>query len=91
MTRFLGQTVGILDRMSTDLKALPVPAGDEKTLSEMFAAVDKANATLKSMGDPAVMADRARFRAAEKEVDVATAELDIRFSAYGFGDCGYDE
>ena len=91
LRRFIGQTMGTLSKMNTELRALPVPPGDEATLTELYATIDKTNAKGLALVDAAIAVDRTIFPVAEREFTKLGEDVGIKMAAYGFGPCGYNE
>ena len=88
VARFLGQVLQIAERMVTDLKALPVPPGDEGAVSDTMTALDKTNEKGREARDAAAGNDRSRFLAIEHEMTVLGTAADAKLDAYGLTTCG---
>lgn len=88
MARYLGELVPISEEITTDLKALPVPPGDEATVSEMMSEVDKIDAKGREALDAVVSNDASRFLAIGEEAIVLTTAVDAKLDAYGLTTCG---
>ena len=88
IARFLGDGLAILNQLIADMKAIPVPPGDEATVSEMLDAADKSNAKLAEARDAAAAADFARFTAIDKEISPLDTAANAKFDAYGLTVCG---
>lgn len=91
LRRFIGQTMGALDKMNNQLRALPMPPGDEATLTDLYATIEKTNAKGLALVDAAIAVDRTIFPAAEQEFTKLGEDVGKKMAAYGFGDCGYNE
>jgi len=88
VARYLGQALSVADKMVADLKALPVPPGDESTVADMWAVQEKVNAKVVEMKTAAAAGDRSRFAAADSESTVLGTAADAKLDAYGLGICG---
>ncbi len=88
LARALDQVLQVADRMESDLKALPVPPGDETAVADMLAAQDKVLAKEAEMRDAAAAGDGSRLLAANQEETVLGTAADAKLDAYGLGICG---
>jgi len=84
---FIRQGIQILDKLSVELKAMPVPPGDETTVTEMFAALDKSNEKVRELGGALAAQDLPRMNAIEKEFKVLDNAVRAKFEAYGIRGC----
>ena len=88
LARYLDDGLSIVTKLMTDLRALPVPPGDEGAVADMLTAQDKADAKIREMRDAASRADESTFAAASHELDPLVTAADAKFDAYGLGICG---
>lgn len=88
IARFFNQALPIVEKLVVDLKALPVPPGDEATVAEIMSGLEKANEKSREARDAAVAGDRSRFVAIEEETTVLVTAADARLDAYGLTSCG---
>lgn len=86
--RYLTQTLQIVQKWVGDLKALPVPPGDEATVAEIVAALEKVTAKWAEAPGAASSGDRSRFDAISKEMSPLNTAADAKLDAYGLGVCG---
>ena len=85
---FITHANDVFDQLVTDIKALPVPPGDEATLAELFAAQDKAQAKNREFEDAAADEDFDRMDALDREITTLITAADAKWDAYGLGSCG---
>ena len=85
---FITQSTALYDTFVTGLRALPVPRGDEATVAGLATGMADLGAKVRQLGAAASNGDVARTKAIEKEGDALAAELDAKYSAYGFTNCG---
>ena len=78
----------MFDQLVTDIKALPVPPGDEAALAELFAAQDKVQAKNREFEDAAADEDFDRIDALDREITTLITAADAKWDAYGLGSCG---
>ena len=83
ITRFVNQNVTLVDKLVSDLRALPVAPGDENTVAELTAAVENLSGKLKQMGVAGAAGDVRRVNAIQREIDAAGVDVDTRFGNYG--------
>ena len=88
VSRFFGQAFDINNGMLNELKAIPVPPGDEAAVSAMVANAEKLNAKTAEMRDTAAADDADRFIAAGKEMPALGTAADASFDGYGLSVCG---
>ena len=87
LTRLVNMTAGLFEKMAADLKALPVPPGDEAAVGAIATGLTSMAAKMREMGNAALAADLKRMNAIEKESDVLGDELNTRFADYGIAAC----
>ena len=91
LRRFTEETLAVVEKLNADLRALPVPPGDAKVLSELFLAIDEGNAKSRDYMEMALAGvDKQRFAAGEKALDDASDAVDAKFAAYGLTTCAED-
>ena len=88
LTRVIDQGVALFEKLATDLKALPVPPGDEATVARITTQVNNVAAKLRELGNAALAGDVKRVNALDKEGNAMIEELNRRFGAYGLTVCG---
>jgi uncharacterized protein YqgV (UPF0045/DUF77 family) len=90
LSRFVAESTAMFDKLTVDMKALPVAPGDEGTVAEMFVAVEKANAKMKEVGAAAVAGDLKRMNTLQKEFDALDDAAGAKLEGYGLNVCGYN-
>ena len=85
---FITHANDVFDQLVTDIKALPVPPGDEATLTELFVAQDKAQAKNREFEAAAADEDFDRMDALDRESTTLITAADAKWDAYGLGSCG---
>lgn len=85
---FIDRSSVLYSTFVTELKAVPVPRGDEPRIAELASGMAELGTKMREMGGAAINGDVKRVRAIEKEGDVLADALDAKFSAYGFTNCG---
>lgn len=88
LARYFGQVNATTDKLVADLKALPVPPGDEATVGEIMAAFDKVQANAHELQKLVQANNESAFIAAIEESDVLVTALDAKLDAYGLEVCG---
>jgi hypothetical protein len=86
--RYMTQILQVVQKMAVDLKAIPVPPGDETTVAEMLASMDKANAKWGEAPGAAAAGDASRLSAIVKEAAPLDTASSAKFDAYGLESCG---
>ena len=79
---------GLMDRLLGDLKALPVPVGDDAAVAEMLGGMATGNAKAKELFVALIASDTARTKALQSEIDLLDVAANIKYDAYGITDCG---
>lgn len=87
-TRYLDAVVALSTKLASDLKALPVPPGDEAAIAEINAAFDTLNAKGKETSAAAKANNPKLVVALSDEVNVAGTALNAKLDAYGLKTCG---
>lgn len=87
LTKVVNQTVGLFEKMAADIKALPVPPGDEATVAAITSGIANVAAKMRELGNAALAGDVKRVNAIDKEGDALSDELDRRFLDYGVSAC----
>jgi hypothetical protein len=85
---FIAHGNDVFDQLVADVKALPIPPGDEAILAELFAAQDKAQAKNREFEDAAADEDFDRMDALDREITTLVTAADAKWDAYGLGSCG---
>lgn len=85
---FIDRSSVLYNTFVTELKAVPVPRGDEPMIAELASGMVELGTKTREMGGAAMNGDMKRVRAIEKEGDALADALDAKFSAYGFTNCG---
>lgn len=85
---FIDRSTVLYNTFVTELKAVPVPRGDEPMMAELASGMVELGNKMREMGGAATNGDMKRVRAIEKEGDALADALDAKFSAYGFTNCG---
>ncbi len=85
---FLANGNDVFDQLVADIKALPIPPGDESTLNELFTAQDKVQAKSREFEDAAGDEDFDRLDAIDRELTTLITAADAKWDAYGLGSCG---
>ena len=86
--RFLTSYLPIAEKLFADIRALPVPPGDDGTVVDMLAAQDKAIAKAKELQTAAQARNQAQFeRLDDEHVPLVTA-ANAKFDSYGLRNCG---
>jgi len=88
---YVNQNAALMDKLVVDLRALPVPPGDEATVADMLATTTNLIGSLRQMGPAAAAGDLKRIKAIEKEVDAMEPAVNEKFGAYGLKVCGSPE
>jgi hypothetical protein len=88
LSRHIDSSVAMFEKLATDLKALPVPPGDEATVIEITTQIGNVSATIRQMGSAALAGDTKRVNALDKEGDAMIDLLNEKFGAYGLTACG---
>lgn len=87
-SRYLDAQLVISDKLAADLKALPVPPGDEAAVADFLGALDNLNAKGKEVSSAAKSSNPRLVLALVDEVDVAGTALNSKLDAYGLKTCG---
>lgn len=90
IARAVGAVSDVAERMGAEIRALPVPPGDEAVVADMLAAQDAVNAKAREIAAAAGTEDAAAFVAAAHQIDTLSTAVDAKFDAYGLGSCGTD-
>lgn len=87
-----GRSVDMLlvlqEKLAADLRALPVPPGDEGPVNDYLAAFDTLNAKTKEFGAAAKANNGRLVIALNDEFQVAATAVSAKFDAYGLDVCG---
>jgi len=86
--RYLTQTLQIVQKWVGELKALPVPPGDEATVADIITSLDKVTAKWAEAPGAASAGDRSRFEAISREMSPLNTAADAKLDAYGLSICG---
>ena len=89
------QLVGYLEaalvvqvRIGDELRALPVPPGDEAAVTEMLAAYDKVTAKARALTNAVADLDESGFIIANREITTLGTTADAKLDGYGLAVCG---
>jgi hypothetical protein len=86
--RFLDGFLVISNKLGADLKALPVPPGDQGTVTDLLGAVDTMNAKF-TEARAAVAANNARLvLSLMEEAETLSEAMGVKAEAYGLTACG---
>jgi hypothetical protein len=86
--RSLDMLLTLQEKLTTDLRAIPVPPGDQAPVQDYLAALDALNAKTKEFS-AAAKANNARLVIAlNDEFQVAANAVSAKFDAYGLDVCG---
>lgn len=88
IARYMDRGLVLAEKLLVDLKALPVPPGDEATVAEMWAIQDTLGAKFREMQAAAAVEDGSRVLAIDKETTPLVTAGDAKLDAYGLGSCG---
>jgi len=86
-SRYLDAMLAISVKLAGDMKAIPVPPGDEAAVSELVAAMDALNAKGQEVSQAAKSNNPNLVLALVDEVEVATTALNAKLDAYGLETC----
>ena len=86
--RYLTNYLAIETKLFDDIKALPVPPGDEGTVAEMLEAQNKVIALEKEAQAAAQRNNRAAFERLDEEITVLVTQANAKFDAYELKNCG---
>jgi hypothetical protein len=88
VAKFFDAELAISTKLATDLKALPVPPGDEATVTDVLAALDALNGKAKDIAAAAKANNPKLVGALSDEINVANTALNAKLDAYGMKVCG---
>jgi hypothetical protein len=86
--RYLTNYLAIETKLFDDIKALPVPPGDEGTVAEMLEAQNKVIALEKEAQAAAQRNNSAAFNRLDDEITVLVTQANSKFDAYDLKNCG---
>lgn len=86
--RYLTNYLAIETKLFDDIKALPVPPGDEGTVAEMLEAQNKVIALEKEAQTAAQRNNASTFGRLEEEITVLVTQANAKFDAYELKNCG---
>jgi hypothetical protein len=88
LARYFDSLNGVTTKLTTDLRALTTPPGDEASVGEFLGAMDAFNAKLKEVS-AAARANNSRLAGGLfDELDVANTAINAKLDAYGLKVCG---
>lgn len=88
---FLPAIVEVYGPVLTELKAIPVPAGDEATLSRLYTDLGAVLAQFAEAGELAKAGNQAEFDEVIQRAFAESDETDAAQRAYGFQVCGSED
>ena len=86
--RYLTNYLAIETKLFDDIKALPVPPGDEGTVAEMLEAQNKVIALEKEAQAAAQRNQASTFDRLDEEITVLVTQANSKFDAYDLKNCG---
>ncbi|HEV2760115.1 MAG TPA: hypothetical protein VGV86_11160 [Acidimicrobiales bacterium] len=86
--RYLDAVLPLVVKLATDLRALPVPPGDEGVVADYLAAIDSLNAKSKEASAAAKANNTRLLGALAQELEVAGTAVNAKLDAYGLKTCG---
>ena len=86
--RYLDAMIPLSVKLADDIRAIPVPPGDEGTVAEFLAAIDSLNVKSKEAGAAAKANNVRLLGALAQELDVAGTAINAKLDAYGLKTCG---
>ena len=88
LAKFLDAELPIVTKVVTDIRAIPIPPGDEATVNEMTAAMDALTPKIKEVS-AAARANNARLLSGLfDDADLASTQANAKLDAYGLKLCG---
>jgi hypothetical protein len=90
IARMIGAVSEVAERMGREIRALPVPPGDEAVIADLLVAQDLVNAKGREITAAARVEDGPALIAAAHQIDTLSTAVDAKFDAYGLGTCGTD-
>ncbi len=88
LARYLTNYLAIETKLFDDIRALPVPPGDEATVADMIEAQNKVIALEKEAQAAAQRNNRAAFARFDEEITVLVTRANAKFDAYDLKNCG---
>jgi hypothetical protein len=88
--RYVNEVMGPLEKLSSALRGLPVPPGDEVTVAELLQGLDQANAVGRTLAGANLAQDLPRVATTTKQFADAVHAAGTKLNAYGFGPCQYN-
>ena len=88
LARFMDALVPIAERLDGELRAPPVPPGDEQVVKEMIDAQASATAKAKELGAAARANNERLTEALAEELDRLQTAANAKLDAYGLTECG---
>ena len=88
VARFLDTFLTHSTKLAADLRAIPVPPGDEPRVEEFMGSLEALNAKFRDASAAAKANNGARAVALLDEIDGATDTLNAKFDSYGLPACG---
>ena len=86
--RYLDAFLTISTKLQTELKALPVPPGDQPAVDGFLGALDALNAKFRDASAAAKANNATRATTLLDQIDRESDDLNAKFSAYGLTACG---
>ena len=88
LVAYLEAALVIQVRLGDQLRALPVPPGDETIVTEMLAAYDKVTAKARALTNAVANLDESGFIIANREITTLGTTADAKLDGYGLAVCG---
>lgn len=88
VARFLDAFLTHSTKLATDLRAIPVPPGDQVKVDEFLGSLDALNTKFRDASAAAKANNAPRAVTVLDEIDPATDQLNAIFDAYGLHACG---
>jgi hypothetical protein len=88
LRRYITSYLPLAENLFKDIKALPVPSGDESTLADMFTKQDAVIAKIKEIQTAAQRGSESQVDRLFDEADTVSTAANAAFDAYGLRQCG---
>jgi hypothetical protein len=88
VARYLTSYLVIEEKLFNDIRALPVPPGEEAAVADMLAAQDQVIAKDKALQAAAQAKNQSTFDSLDTEETTLVTAANAKFDAYGLKNCG---